>query len=106
MSVLEVPEEKVTVVFFVDWEVAEGIKLAGVARLILAICTNPACIFNRGPGGAPGSECTKKSDADKALTAGSHAERRPRSAPPSIGRVGLTIQACCNRRKFTERFAI
>lgn len=63
--VLEVPEEEVSVLFGGDFDVAmrrscqllSDVLSSGASRATLQ--THPACIFSRGPGGAPGREWIK-----------------------------------------------
>ena len=54
--VLKVPEEEVSVVFGGDFDVATQRSCQHVSDVFDRARTYPACIFNRGPGGAPGRE--------------------------------------------------
>ena len=60
MTVLEMPEEKVSVVLRIYLDVPSGIHVSDEAPRIGEgpDWSYPACIFNRGPSGAPGSERT------------------------------------------------
>jgi len=97
------PKEEVAVMLLVDWEVSRSCDQLWTRRPSARSISYPACILRRGPSGAPGRECTKKSDAEIASTIGSHNEATLSNAVPTMGhehdRGGRSIGFICAQER-------
>lgn len=58
VTVLVVPEEKVSVILVVDFNVSIGNVSVSIS-VPVEIYAYPACILSNGPSGAPGKDLTK-----------------------------------------------